>query len=503
MRVLLVDDNPTVLSGLSQILQSLTFRVVLAHSGLEALALLEQADSAGDPFLLVILDYQMPQLDGLETARRINECTPPLSVVPRVILLSRDDWDERLNRPEEFGVSGYLLKPVTSSELFDAIMVAFSAPIRGGSELCRKSRKAYSFWGTAANLTGIKALLVEDNEINQLVATELLSSWGVEVVVARNGVEAVALAQNGDFNVILMDIQMPKMDGFTATREIRRLPAKSGKVPIIAMTAHAMAGDREKSLAAGMNDHITKPIDPKLLHAALRRWCEAVPGSRSAMEPRLAEEIREDDFPAELTGIDWADGIKRVAGNRRLYRQLLQMFSRDFAPFTAQVQAALAGDDLETAQRLTHTLKGLAGQLGMPAVQDAASDLEAGIRDKGGEVADLLQRTAAELAPILATLSGIFSTKQTPAAPLPPDLDLSELDRLLKEFSRLLEVNDMQAISLFEELQAHLRQLRPAESLRLAAHLEVLNFKGARQVISEIGEALGISPLPREKSENI
>jgi HPt (histidine-containing phosphotransfer) domain-containing protein len=174
------------------------------------------------------------------------------------------------------------------------------------------------------------------------------------------------------------------------------------------------------------------------------------------------------------------------------------MFCRDFAPFTAQMQTALAGDDLETAQRLAHTLKGLAGQLGMEAVQAAASDLEAGIRNKSGEVVVLLQQTSAELAPILAGLPGIFPTEQTPAASLPPDLDLGGLELRLREFARLLEVNDMQAISLFEELQAHLRLLSPAESSRLAAHLEILDFKGARQVILEIGEALGISLLSKE-----
>jgi CheY-like chemotaxis protein len=249
--------------------------------------------------------------------------------------------------------------------------------------------------------TGIRVLLVEDNEMNQQVATELLESAGAIVTVANHGGEAVKILTEGDqpppFDAVFMDLQMPEMDGFTATKLLRAHPGLQ-KFPIIAMTAHALVEERQRCLDAGMTDHVSKPIDPDALFATLIRWAKPRPKSASESEapPHAAKAVVEGILP-EIAGVNLADGLNRVAGNRRLYRDLLRQFAQKQADAAVQISAALESKDFKLAERIAHTVKGVAGNIGIAEVQFAAQKLERALREGGDSVAVLLDAFATSL----------------------------------------------------------------------------------------------------------
>jgi CheY-like chemotaxis protein len=262
-----------------------------------------------------------------------------------------------------------------------------------------------------ARLKGARILLAEDNEINQQIAVELLESAGALVKVANNGSEAVEILSTGPqpppFDVVLMDLQMPEMDGYQATAKLRADP-RFGALPIIAMTAHATLEERQRCLAAGMDDHLSKPIDPNLLFETVARFYKSVapPAGASTSGPAMAATTPEAfDLPA-IAELDARDGLSRVAGNRNLYLKLLRQFVEHQGPAPSQIGTALSQGDLALAERLAHTLKGVAGNIGARAVQAAAGALEKLIRDRASsdEVESARQQLAAGLDPLLATL---------------------------------------------------------------------------------------------------
>ena len=269
MNVLVVDDNETSRNIFQEMLESFSFVVALAASGEEALSELESAP-ADQPFRLVIMDWKMPGLDGIETAHRIKT-HPGLDTIPAIIMVTAYGREEIMRKAEKTGLDGFLIKPVNASVLFDTIIQAFGQEAAASGEVAGDLKTEKK--GTD-HIVGARVLLVEDNDINQQVAREILEGAGLIVSLADNGQEAVTAVQTGTYDVVLMDIQMPVMDGYAATRAIRR-DDRYKDLPILAMTAHAMAGDAQKSLDAGMQDHVTKPIDPEHLFAALQKWIPA------------------------------------------------------------------------------------------------------------------------------------------------------------------------------------------------------------------------------------
>jgi CheY-like chemotaxis protein/HPt (histidine-containing phosphotransfer) domain-containing protein len=296
-----------------------------------------------------------------------------------------------MQRSERLGLEGFLIKPVSPSVLFDTIMEAF------GRETTGPGRKQITDKDVPlAHLQGAQVLLAEDNEINQQVAVEILQGAGLEVTVANNGLEAVQAVAAGPFDAVLMDIQMPVMDGYTAARKIRQSASDARDIPILAMTAHAMAGDEEKSLQAGMNGHITKPIDPDQLFAALAQWIRPDAKTGKTVAPvadQAAAAAEKADLPESLAGFDLVAGLKRLGGNRKLYRKLLTDFGNQYTHTAAEIRAALDAADFHQAHSLVHSLKGLAGNL---------------------EAGDLLAATL-EIEPMVKTGDG--------RAPLPEELD--------------------------------------------------------------------------------
>jgi polar amino acid transport system substrate-binding protein len=322
MRVLVVDDNRTSLDILTEALTSMGCAPETATSGLEAIKKLGAAPPEA-PFELVLMDWKMPGMDGIETTRRIRR-DARLPAPPTVIMVSAYGREEIMRQAEAAGIAAFLIKPVNQSVLFNTIMEVFGRDI--GPD--RGDDRARDGVAGLEGITGARILLAEDNDINQQVARELLEGAGLDVTIAGNGREAVQRARSERFDLVLMDIQMPEMDGFEATAAIREIPHMK-QTPILAMTAHAMAGDRQRSLDAGMNDHVTKPVDPLELFTALVRWVppRQTPGAPQTAPHREPEGV---ELPESLEGFDMATALARVNGNRRLYRSLLVKLRADF-----------------------------------------------------------------------------------------------------------------------------------------------------------------------------
>jgi two-component system, sensor histidine kinase and response regulator len=384
VRALVVDDNPLACEILIEGLNAFAVRVDAASSGEQAIQELAAAD-AHDPYDAVLIDWQMPGMDGLEAARVIKQ-GGRLRHIPKVVMVTGFGREDVRSRAEEMGLEGFLLKPVSPSLLFDTMMDLF-----GSGE--SKTDRARSVEATHANAaSGIRVLLVEDNEVNQQVATELLEGAGAVVSIANHGGEAVKILTEGEqpppFDLVLMDLQMPEMDGFTATRLIRA-HSRLQSLPIIAMTAHALVEERQNCLNAGMVDHVTKPIDPTALLDTLLRWAKPRAEAEGAIA-RPVKAVDEITLPA-IEGVDVAGGIKRVAGNKRLYRDLLLQFAAKQADAPEQIAAAIGSGDRKLAERIAHTVKGVAGNLGLGQVFAAAEKLEKTIRQGDRVDATLLQ----------------------------------------------------------------------------------------------------------------
>jgi len=389
VRALVVDDNAQAREILTDALRVFALRAESISSGEEAVREIAAADSH-DPYQLVLMDWHMPGMDGLETSRIIKR-NDRLQHIPKIVMVTAFGREDIRTKAEEIGIDSYLLKPVNSSLLYDTLVDLFG--VAGLEEHRSRTKKDDVHVHDA---TGIRILLVEDNEMNQQVATELLQSAGATVTVANHGGEAVKILTESNqvppFDVVFMDLQMPEMDGFTATKLLRRDP-RFQKLPIIAMTAHALVEERQRCLDAGMNDHVSKPIDPDNLFSTLMRWVRPQP--KSAPESQApAKKSGDEVLLPEITGINLVDGLKRVAGNRRLYRDLLGQFADKQGDAAAQISAALKGGDQKLAERIAHTVKGVAGNIGISGVQTAAQKLEKAIREGHDSVPALLDEFA-------------------------------------------------------------------------------------------------------------
>jgi CheY-like chemotaxis protein len=299
-------------------------------------------------------------------------------------------------------------------------------------------------------------LLAEDNEINQQIAIELLQSEGVEVDVVGNGAEAVSRvrrAADGAYDAVLMDLQMPELGGIEATRAIRT-EAKWASLPIIAITSHAMADERQQCLDAGMQDHITKPIDPETLYRTLAAWCKRRGAARATRAPSPAAQAL--NIPA-VDGLDAASGLRRVAGNRRLYLQLLRQYVEGQADAARQVRASLAAGDRSNAERIVHTARGVSGNIGADAVQDAAERLEQAIK-AGTEGELLLARFESALGTMLAKLRAALPPLQHGASGMPAGrVDGAAVASALARLAALLRASDGEALEVVASESAALR----------------------------------------------
>jgi PAS domain S-box-containing protein len=360
LNVLVIDDNKMAQEILSSMLSSFTFIVTAVSNAQRALEMLETSDQHFD---LVILDWKMPGIDGIETARLIRQ-SQQLDYQPVIVMITAHEMDSIVNECRSLNIREFIRKPTSPSTLFDTIIRAIKQSPVNADKIQIKSTA-----NTEKQLTG-EILLVEDNIINQQVAQELLELFGLSVTVVDNGKQAIQKAQIKSYDLVFMDIQMPDLDGFETTRKIRQIP-EFRAVPIIAMTAHAMAGDREKSLAAGMDDHITKPIDPDVLQQILRAWL-----NNNNMIKKTTinhDEIELQNHPGIL---DITLGLKHVIGNRKLLKKLLVEFHLDHENDVELLKQALDSGEIDKAEMLLHTLKGISANIGAHKLFDKVSILE-------------------------------------------------------------------------------------------------------------------------------
>ena len=430
MRVLVVDDNKTSRELLSEALKSMGCKPKSVSSGKEALAVLEmsQPDS---PFELVLMDWKMPEMDGIETTRMIRN-SDELAKVPTIIMVTAYGREEIMRQAENVGMAAFLVKPVNQSVLFNTIMEVFDE----GAQLVEpQSMPRVDQANDLQSIEGRRILLVEDNEINQEVARELLEGFGLEVFIAANGREALDMVEEDIFDAILMDIQMPVMDGLTATGKI--LATDTGRsLPIIAMTAHALAGDREKSLNAGMVDHINKPIDPEELKQTLLRWLGGPVAEHSLSS--VAEESTGTDEPPGITGFNPVNGLTRLGDNRELYNRLLNKFVNDFSDAADQIQHYFADRRFSDAQSLCHTLKSTSGNLGAEMISSIADRLEQLARKEETEGLDKL---SAQLGESLADLiNWVAAETGDPEQDTGRDNgpDMQEMAKMVMDFQNLI-----------------------------------------------------------------
>ncbi|MCK4784094.1 MAG: response regulator [Desulfobacteraceae bacterium] len=411
MRVLVVDDNATFRELIKEMLESFTFEVTVAASGKEGLAKLEK-DSEKNPYELVIIDWRMPEMDGIKVSQLIKN-HPKLPKIPAVILVTAFGREEVMQRFQKAGLDGFLFKPISYSLLFDTIIEIFGYKDSRKPLIMTKGTEETE---ALKQIRGAKILVVEDNEINQQVAKELLEKVGLIVTVVSNGKAAVKAVAKAHYDLVLMDIQMPEMDGFEATRHI--LTNSRGGIqdlPIIATTAHAMTGDREKSLEAGLNDYLSKPIDPDRLYSVLVKWIK--PKERQVSDQpdsRISEKYADQMIlvPPEMPGIMVKSGLAGVGGNARLYRDILIRFYKDYSNATKQIKNALEKGDIELAQHLVHTVKGLSGTIGAQELHVSAGELEASIQHGYHfEIEGLLNVFDNALSKVLDSLKGFARFK--------------------------------------------------------------------------------------------
>jgi PAS domain S-box-containing protein len=404
--VLVADDNETSRSILEEMISNWKMKPVPVVSGAAALAALEAARQTGEGFRLAIIDAGMPQMDGFEVAARIKGNTATRHCA--VILLVSAGHGEQLTRARQIGVTG-VTKPVKQSELWDAIMTAL---LFAGA---RKAHRSQADRIARPAEHPLRVLVAEDNPVNQELAVQLLDRRGHSVILAENGREAVAAIEKHAFDIVLMDVQMPELGGIEATQEIRKREQTTGKhLPILAMTAHAMEGDRERCLASGMDGYIAKPIDPK----NFLKIVEAAAASRPAPAEKETPEAAKPDGAFDETEL-----LARFDGNRRLLRTLVKTFSHDCPKMMARIRSALAARDVSALVDVAHALKGSVGNFGPSSAFETARQIEKSARegklDGAWELYATLEEDIAKLLPALHGIRSSMGNQRRRARPLP------------------------------------------------------------------------------------
>jgi two-component system sensor histidine kinase/response regulator len=486
-RVLVVDDNTQARDILSTQLSQMSFSVVACASGAQAVVEVAYAAEIGNPFDLVFLDWQMPEMDGIEAAARIRALA--LAHPPQLLMVTAYGRDEVLES-SQLGVEEVLIKPVNPSALFDAAMRA----LRGQTSSRQRSADREPVRVDLGPLKGVRILLVEDNRMNQEVAIELLGLAGCEVDLAENGAIALAKVQlaGPPYAVVLMDLQMPVMDGLSATREIRKLP-QAASLPIIAMTANAMAEDRAHCLQAGMNDHVAKPIDPDQLWQTLLRWIRPQGGALTGTTPRPATRPAQPlpEMPA-LAGLDTQRGLRHALGSPALYLSILRKFVQDQRDFGPRFEAATAEGDWPTAERLAHTLKGLAAQIGALGLQRHAEVLEAAVRRRGdaGLLAPLRAAVEADLAELIPAIADGLPPEPESAAS--PQVDVGQLRSVCTELAAQLAIDDFNSSDSFERHADLLRTALGADFRPLSEAIQRFDYAAALGILNQALEGDGL-----------
>jgi two-component system sensor histidine kinase/response regulator len=468
MRMLVVDDNAAARDIISRLLESFGLRVDAVASGEEAIAAVVAAD-VRDPYRVAFIDWRMPGLDGVDTVLAIRE-KELLSAPPSFVLVSAFSREDVRIRAEQSGIDLFLVKPVSPSALEDTLVTLFP-PAEGeiaGDIAC-------GLQPTPPELNWLRVLLAEDNEINQLIAVELLESAGASVDVASNGREAVdKLAQGSAYDVVLMDLQMPVMGGHEATRLIRADP-RFADLPIVAMTAHAMVEERQRCFDSGMNDHLTKPIDPGELFRTLARY-----GLCRGAEAAVAAPQTDPLFA--VPGLDVAAGLRRAGGKMGFYRKLLRQFLDSQSGAVKDIGLALAAANFLLAARLAHTLKGVAGNIGAMPLSQIAAEVDDAVRESPGVKATKLRlirldHTHDEFCTALAAALGSAEVAEVVSIGASEQVSPAQI---VETLTAALQRNDGEVADYFDTHADALREILPGpDFVALASAVRNYDFSAA------------------------
>jgi two-component system, sensor histidine kinase and response regulator len=486
LNVLVVDDNETSREILAHLLEHFHFNVKQADSGRAAIEILRQS-SESLPYDLVLLDWRMPNMDGIETTRRIQNDIE-ITQTPKIIMISAYSQVELKMASKGIDFAGLLHKPVTPSMLFTSVLSAMGHKIMASREpLNTDSQDVVS---AIEYLRGAKVLLVEDNEINMELASELLTTHGINVEPSWHGKEALEILENNDYDIVLMDCQMPVMDGYEATRRIRQKD-KFRDLPIIAMTANVMVGDRIKAMDAGMNDHIPKPINLNHMLTTMAKWIKQ--GGFVTTDKKAAVSSLNDstsgDFP-RLPGIDTDLGLMSVQNNAALYKKLLLKFNKNQKDFGSEFNRALKECDSNSTKRLAHTLKGVAGSLGMSELQQTAQVLEEACNNNNN-IETSLEQVLSELDIVTSTLEK-FSGDSKPKQPA--NIEKSTEAFLFRELHHLISQNNINAPNLITQLTPLFSGTNYADDLaRIANDIEAYDFESAMENLNTLLAQLKIN----------
>jgi two-component system sensor histidine kinase/response regulator len=461
-----------------------------AASGEEGIEMVNSAVKSGKPYDVVFIDWQMPGLDGIETGNRIL-ALPNLITQPYLVLVTAYGREEVLSMAEKSGFESILIKPVTSSTLFETMVASFGGSIKTFGE----ERPAGPDLDVA-RLRGTRVLLVEDNEINREVALGHLSDAELIVDVAENGAVAVQMVQQNDYDGVLMDVQMPVMDGLEATRMIRSDPGLQN-LPIIAMTASALASDREACQQAGMNDHVAKPVEPDQLFGALNRWVKRPEGADNGpakASQRYSAEDKSDRVLPEIAGIDTIVGLKRTGGNSKRYERLLRSFAQQQADVITGISEALLSGDSVTAERTAHSLKGAAGTLGAVALAELAAKVETALKS-GQEPQAFLAALSDSVKSVVDAIGGALPDESVAVdTSSDPGKDYATVGTLLGRLKQLLENDDGEAADFIADAEPSLSGiLTAAEVQTLRKLVEDFDFDASLNCLARIADRLGLN----------
>jgi len=486
--VLVVDDSVVALEIIQRQAESLGCQVERASSGQQALDCIATADQAGRAYQLVLMDRHMPSMDGLETCRQIK-ANNTLSQQPKIIMMTAYDHEQMCRNMDENVLIGYLVKPISISILRHAIVKALNSqavvppPINSIPSINTEA---------VADIQGAHILLVEDNKLNQQIASELLSMAGLQVSIADHGQQALDILQDTDFDCILMDLQMPIMDGYQATKLIRQNPAFK-HLPIIAMTANAMTKDIEQCLSVGMNQHLAKPINSQALYNSLARWIKPDP-HRIKPIPIENKTDKVDDLSTtdnetslNLPGFEMEQAIRDLGGDINLYCNALRIMTETEADTLERIRASLQENDFKTATRTAHTLKGIAGTIGMIALQTAAEKLEQQLHQHHMPSESQLSQLTHLLHTVIDTIETALQDRNAskPCDESIDSLSFVEIMAILETLAERIENFDSTAAQSLDELLTQISDPAIIDSLRqLKQQLSEYDFDAAHLHLS-------------------
>ncbi len=479
LKVLIVDDNDTSRKILSKILNRFCYSVEEASNGQRAIELVQEKEQKGSMFDFILIDWKMKGMDGIMTIKSIQE-NSNVTHQPNVIMITAHGVDDASSVAHHVQIDHFLTKPVTFDRLYGAIANTMGLHSTKADAVKPKPINDHP---EISRLYGAHILLVEDNELNQELAIDLLNSVGISVTLANNGLEALQAVQDANFDGILMDCQMPVMDGYKATEKIRE-QEEFKSIPIIALTANAMAEDRKKAITAGMDDMIIKPINPYDMFNTMLKWISlSTPAGTKRLSP-----ISNDDIELPMIeGIDLAKGMAITQNKKGLYLRLLKKFKTSQRDFIQKFEEAVESDKMSKALLLAHTLKGTAGNIGATELFESASTLEQLCKSKAEKsaITDHVGRLVKIFHPLIEALEELDKDENTVSEEI--SLDISEVMQKLDSLQELIENYDTQALELIEELSSVSIIKRHNDIYKtLASALSLFDFDEAKALLTQL-----------------